>query len=41
MSSSTKKEFNDNKNKINLPNEIKKDYGSAAAYVQEVFLWKF
>uniref|UniRef100_A0A915MXG1 RDD domain-containing protein n=1 Tax=Meloidogyne javanica TaxID=6303 RepID=A0A915MXG1_MELJA len=37
MSSSTKKEFNNNK--FNLPNEIKKDYGSAAAYVQEVHKW--
>lgn len=35
--SSTKKEFNNNK--FNLPNEIKKDYGSAAAYVQEVHKW--
>uniref|UniRef100_A0A1I8BQN6 RDD domain-containing protein n=1 Tax=Meloidogyne hapla TaxID=6305 RepID=A0A1I8BQN6_MELHA len=35
--SSSKKESN---NKLfNLPNEVKKDYGSAAAYVQEVHKW--
>jgi hypothetical protein len=38
MSSSNNKEFNKTKQQtaFNLFNELKKDYGSASAYVQEV-----